>query len=250
MSEEDIKKEVDESMDSSKTEISEVTITEYRKNQIVRLVECFVVSPLCIYAGIRHRKELPAWLSTTLVVVGAGTMVYNSRNLYINWKQDGKLIREAIKAKKVEERIIRDRLKKPYGSSSKTAKSEEDSTKHNSESRREATSAAVKGAEELKKSVKRNTDASPHHPLTGHFRSEQKNGEESGASIEVEKIELDSEPIADELRIIQEEEAKEESVVILNGVAPDEAHSSAVDVIIDNEVNNLPPKHGNGKAVG
>ncbi len=89
MSEQEISKagELEDSLGLGKAEISEVTIT-----------------------GMR--KKLPTWLSVSLGVVGAGMTVYNGRNLYMNFKQDGKLIREAIKTKKVEENKIRDELKK------------------------------------------------------------------------------------------------------------------------------------------
>lgn len=93
-------------------EVGDVTITEYRKNQIVRLTECFIVSPLCIYTGIKYRKELPKLLSVSLVVFGAATLIYNGRNFIVNWNRDGKLIRQAIKQKKEDEKKIRDRVVK------------------------------------------------------------------------------------------------------------------------------------------
>jgi len=93
-------------------EVGDVSITEYRKNQMVRLAECFIVSPLCIYAGIRYRKELPKWLSTSLVVFGTATLAYNGSNFIINWNRDGKLIRQAVKQKKEEEKKIRERIVK------------------------------------------------------------------------------------------------------------------------------------------
>lgn len=100
----------DDLLDRKRGEVGDVTITEYRKNQMVRLAECFIVSPLCIYAGIRYRKELPKWLSASLVVFGTASLIYNGRNFIVNWNRDGKLIREAIKQKKIEEKKVRDQI--------------------------------------------------------------------------------------------------------------------------------------------
>jgi hypothetical protein len=90
---------------ANKAEISEVTITEYRKSQIVRMGECAI--------GIG------------LIGVGAGMTIYNGRNLYMNFKQDGKLIREAIKIKKVEEKKIREERKKASSQKAPDVKSSE-----------------------------------------------------------------------------------------------------------------------------
>lgn len=110
-----VEKEQEKDISVHRADIREATITEYRKNQIVRIVECVVIAPACIYTGIKYRKQLPAWLSVTLVAVGAATLIYNGRNFYMNWKQDGKLIREAIKQKKEAERKVREQLKKDNG---------------------------------------------------------------------------------------------------------------------------------------
>jgi hypothetical protein len=113
MSGEEIKKagDFEDNLGLAKAEISEVTITEYRKSQIVRMGECAIGIGL-IGVGVGFRKKIPTWLSVSLGVVGAGMTVYNGRNLYLNFKQDGKLIREAIKMKKVEEKKVRDERKK------------------------------------------------------------------------------------------------------------------------------------------
>ena len=95
----------------SQKEIGEVTITEYRKNQIMRLGECFIVSPILIYTGIKYRKDIPKWLSATLVGAGVVTLGYNAYNFYQNWNRDGKLIREAMKKKREEESKIREKMK-------------------------------------------------------------------------------------------------------------------------------------------
>ena len=96
----------------SQKEIGEVTITEYRKNQIMRLGECFIVSPILIYTGIKYRKDIPKWLSATLVGAGVVTLGYNAYNFYQNWNRDGKLIREAMKKKREEESKIREKMKR------------------------------------------------------------------------------------------------------------------------------------------
>jgi hypothetical protein len=113
MSGEEIKKagDFEDNLGLAKAEISEVTITEYRKSQIVRMGECAIGIGL-IGVGVGFRKKIPTWLSVSLGVVGAGMTVYNGRNLYLNFKQDGKLIREAIKMKKIEEKKVRDERKK------------------------------------------------------------------------------------------------------------------------------------------
>jgi hypothetical protein len=96
----------------SQSEIGEVTVTEYRKNQVIRLAECLVVSPLCIYAGIKYRKQLPAVISIGLVAIGVATLIHSGSNLIKNHNRDGKLIRQAIKQKREEESRVREQKKK------------------------------------------------------------------------------------------------------------------------------------------
>lgn len=131
MSEQEIKSagELEDTLGIVKTEISEVTIVEYRKNQIVRLAECAVGGGLVV-VGIKYRKQLGSALGISLALVGAGMFVYNGRNLYKNWNQDGKLIREAIKNKKVEEKKIREERK---GKSSSSERAEPNANDKSSE---------------------------------------------------------------------------------------------------------------------
>lgn len=105
---------------SSNKEVGEVTITEYRKNQIMRLGECFIVSPILIYSGIKYRKQMPVWVSATLIGAGVVTLGYNAYNFYQNWNRDGKLIREAIKKKREEESKIREKIKKTESEKTET----------------------------------------------------------------------------------------------------------------------------------
>lgn len=60
------------------------TIPEYQKSQKIRLVDVFVIAPICIYAGFR--KELPVWLRASLIIIGASTAYYNAKNFYVNKK--------------------------------------------------------------------------------------------------------------------------------------------------------------------
>lgn len=156
---EEIKKagDFEDSLGLDKAEISEVTITEYRKNQIVRMGECVVGIGL-IGVGVGLRKKIPTWLSVSLGVVGAGMTVYNGRNLYMNFKQDGKLIREAIKTKKIEEKKIRDELKKKSPVSQESEKKTSSvSNQENSKSQTKTVVSSYNGKyqapEESKKSV-------------------------------------------------------------------------------------------------
>ena len=85
-----------------KAEIRESTISEYRKGQIVRLVDVAFIGPVCVYAALKYRKVMPKWLSISLGVIGVATIYYNAKNFWVNWQQDGKLIKEALKKRKEE----------------------------------------------------------------------------------------------------------------------------------------------------
>lgn len=60
------------------------TIAEYQKGQKIRIIDVFVIAPICIYAGFR--KELPIWLRASLIIIGASTAYYNAKNFYVNKK--------------------------------------------------------------------------------------------------------------------------------------------------------------------
>ena len=65
-------------------ETSNTTITEISKSQNIRLIDVFVIAPICIYAGTF--KTLPTWLRYSLFTIGVATAYYNGKN-YINNKK-------------------------------------------------------------------------------------------------------------------------------------------------------------------
>ena len=65
-------------------ETSDTTITEISKSQNIRLIDVFVIAPICIYAGTF--KTLPTWLRYSLITIGVATAYYNGKN-YINNKK-------------------------------------------------------------------------------------------------------------------------------------------------------------------
>jgi hypothetical protein len=66
------------------SEIRNETVAEFQKSQSVRLVDVFVIAPICVYAGIRYMDIMPKWLGISLVTIGVATAVYNGRNFMIN----------------------------------------------------------------------------------------------------------------------------------------------------------------------
>lgn len=48
------------------------------KTQTIRVFDVFVFGPVIMYAGTR--KELPMWLRSSLLLIGAGTIIYNGYN--------------------------------------------------------------------------------------------------------------------------------------------------------------------------
>ena len=52
-------------------ETSDTTITEISKSQNIRLIDVFVIAPICIYAGTF--KTLPTWLRYSLITIGVAT---------------------------------------------------------------------------------------------------------------------------------------------------------------------------------
>lgn len=63
-----------------KTEIIEV-----QKSQNIRLVDVFVIAPICVYAGTQ--KSLPTWLRYSLITIGIATAYYNGKNYLENKKR-------------------------------------------------------------------------------------------------------------------------------------------------------------------
>lgn len=68
------------------------TIEEYQKSQNIRLVDVFVIAPICVYSGIKA-KELPNWIRLSLVVIGLSTFYYNGKNYLVN-KQNEILLKK------------------------------------------------------------------------------------------------------------------------------------------------------------
>jgi hypothetical protein len=64
------------------------TVEEFQKSQVVRLVDVFVIAPICVYAGVKYYKTMPKWLSLSLIGIGLATAVYNGRNYAINRKNN------------------------------------------------------------------------------------------------------------------------------------------------------------------
>jgi len=57
------------------------------KAQGVRLADIFVFGPLMLYAGLG--KETPQWLKLGMIIIGAGTIVYNLVNFMEIAKREG-----------------------------------------------------------------------------------------------------------------------------------------------------------------
>ena len=55
------------------------------KTQSIRLLDVLVIGPAMIFAATRRRP--PLWLSTAMVVMGAGTIIYNGLNYLAVEKQ-------------------------------------------------------------------------------------------------------------------------------------------------------------------
>ena len=54
------------------------------KSQEIRLLDVFVIAPFLVYTGVRYRQNLPHFVSTSLVVLGVLTAVYNGNNYLKN----------------------------------------------------------------------------------------------------------------------------------------------------------------------
>ena len=64
------------------TETANTTIKELSKSQNIRLIDVFVIAPICVYAGTY--KTLPEWLRISLITIGLTTAYYNGKNYLIN----------------------------------------------------------------------------------------------------------------------------------------------------------------------
>ena len=72
----------------SEAETRKETVDEYQKSQTIRLIDVFIIGPVLIYAGIKHRKDMSKLLSGTLILFGAATVYYNAKNYLVNEKRD------------------------------------------------------------------------------------------------------------------------------------------------------------------
>ena len=79
-------------MEFADSEIREETIKEFQKSQAVRVVDVFVIAPICIYAGAKYYNAMPKWLSLSLISIGVATAIYNGRNFLINHNTEKGLI--------------------------------------------------------------------------------------------------------------------------------------------------------------
>jgi hypothetical protein len=67
------------------SEIRTQTINEYQKSQAIRIVDVFVIAPICVYAGLKA-KGIPKIINFSLVFIGLATFYYNGKNYLINEK--------------------------------------------------------------------------------------------------------------------------------------------------------------------
>lgn len=73
-------------MQFTDSETREETIKEFQKSQAVRLVDVFVIAPICVYAGVKYYSTMPKWLSISLIAIGVATAAYNGKNYLVNRK--------------------------------------------------------------------------------------------------------------------------------------------------------------------
>jgi hypothetical protein len=64
-------------------EIRTETIEEFQKSQAVRIIDIFVIAPICVYAGLKG-KTLPKLIQLSLIIIGISTFYYNGKNYLKN----------------------------------------------------------------------------------------------------------------------------------------------------------------------
>jgi hypothetical protein len=67
-------------------EIREETIQEFQKSQAIRIIDVFVIAPICVYAGFKG-KTLPKLIQLSLIIIGVSTFYYNGKNYLKNKKK-------------------------------------------------------------------------------------------------------------------------------------------------------------------
>lgn len=68
------------------SEIRTQTVNEFQKSQAIRIVDVFVIAPICVYAGLKA-KGIPKIINYSLVFIGLATFYYNGKNYLINKKK-------------------------------------------------------------------------------------------------------------------------------------------------------------------
>jgi hypothetical protein len=68
------------------SEIRSQSINEFQKSQNIRLIDVFVIAPICVYAGIKA-KSVPKIINYSLIIIGIATFYYNGKNYLINKKK-------------------------------------------------------------------------------------------------------------------------------------------------------------------
>jgi hypothetical protein len=83
------------------------TVDEYQKSQTIRLIDVFIIGPVLIYAGIKHRKDMSPLLSGTLILFGAATVYYNAKNYMVNGKRDNLVLCTPSVQSEIMEKVVR-----------------------------------------------------------------------------------------------------------------------------------------------
>ena len=66
-------------------EVRTETIEEFQKSQAIRIIDVFVIAPICVYAGLKG-KTLPKLIQYSLIIIGISTFYYNGKNYLKNKK--------------------------------------------------------------------------------------------------------------------------------------------------------------------
>jgi hypothetical protein len=64
-------------------EIRTETVEEFQKSQAIRIIDIFVIAPICVYAGLKG-KTLPKFIQLSLIIIGVSTFYYNGKNYLKN----------------------------------------------------------------------------------------------------------------------------------------------------------------------
>lgn len=64
-------------------------LADMEKAQIIRVADVLVIGPSMLYAGFE--KKMPSWLKSLMILIGAGTIVYNANNYLMIEKMKNRL---------------------------------------------------------------------------------------------------------------------------------------------------------------